>query len=167
MAVTTVLFYVLAAVILASSIKAARSTNLVHSAFFTILSFLGVAGIFLLLYADFLAMAQVLVYVGAISVLLVFGIMLTRRGNINESNLFNKYRFTAAAVGAALFLTISISAVSSKWAVIDPTPAESTVLQIANLLLSDFALPFEAAGVLLLAAMVGSIIIGKEVSKKK
>ena len=164
---SAILFYVLAAVILGAAILAARSTNLVHSAFLMILSFLGIAGIYLTLNADFLAVVQVLIYVGAISILLVFGVMLTRRGNIQESNLFNRYKIAAAGVACALFAVIAASAVVTHWKVSDAAPPQNTVEQIAGLLLNEYVVPFEAAGILLLVALIGSIIIGKGVKISK
>ncbi len=167
MVFSAILFYVLAAVIVISAIMSARSTNLVHSAFFMILSFLGIAGIYLTLSADFLAVVQVLIYVGAISVLMVFGVMLTRRGNIKESNLFNKYRVAATVVACALFVVMAGSAVMTQWKLSDVAPPETTVEQIAALLMGDYVIPFEAAGVMLLMALIGSIIIGKGVKSSK
>ena len=140
------------------------TTNLVHSALFMVSTFLGVAGIYLLLSADFLALVQLLVYVGAISVLLVFGVMLTRRGNINESNPFNKYKFIGGLIVFALFLIAERFILLTQWVRSDINPPQTTVAQIADLMLNDYVVPFEIAAILLLVAMVGAIIIGKGVN---
>lgn len=164
MGVSTIMFYLLAIIILGSAAMMVLSNNIVHSALFMVSSFLGVAGIYVMLYADFLALVQLLVYVGAISVLLVFGVMLTRRGNINESNLFNRYKYVGGLVVFALFVIVEYFALLTKWAPSDINPPQTTVAQIADLLLKDYVVPFEAAAILLLVAMIGAIIIGKGVN---
>jgi NADH-quinone oxidoreductase subunit J len=145
----------------------ARSTNLVHSAFFLVLTFLGVAGIYVLLNADYLAVVQVLIYIGAISILLVFGVMLTRRGDVNESNLFNRYKNQALVVTFGLFVIMAVSAVMTQWKVSTAEPPQSTIMLISNILLNEQVIPFEAAGILLLSALIGAIIIGKGVNNSK
>lgn len=167
MNISTIIFYVLALVILVSAAKAALSTNLVHSALFVVLTFLGVAGIYLLLYADFLAVVQVLVYVGAISVLLVFGVMLTRRGDISKSNLFNKYRLVAAITAGSLFVIVVWSVLATGWKQSAGIPQASTVEKIANIMFNEYVVPLEAVGILLLIAMIGAIVIGKGVNNSK
>lgn len=140
------------------------STNIVHSALFMISTFLGVAGIYLLLYADFLALVQLLVYVGAVSVLLVFGVMLTRRGNINESNPFSRYKIVGGVIAFAFFLIVERFVLLTNWAPSDINPPQTTVAQIADLMFKDYVVPFEVAAILLLVAMIGAIIIGKGVN---
>ena len=87
----TVLFYLFSAILLGFALKTVVSTNLVHSALLMIGAFFAIAGLYLLLQADFLAMVQILIYVGAIAVLVIFGVMLTRKGSMVESNLKNLY----------------------------------------------------------------------------
>lgn len=163
MDVTVILFYLFAFIILGSAAMMIYTTNLVHSALYMVLTFIGVSGIYLMLYADFLALVQLMVYVGAISVLLVFGIMLTRRGNINESNPFTRFKIIGGLVVFLLFLLIEKFVILTNWAPSDISPSPSTVPQLANLMLIDYVVPFEVAGILLLVAMVGAIIIGKGV----
>ncbi len=167
METSTILFYLFAAVILISAFKMVQSANLVHSALYMIASFIGVACVFLLLYADFLALVQILVYVGAISVLLVFGVMLTRRGDILESNPFNSLKLAGILVSAALFLMLGRLILLTDWKLTAPAATSGTINQITDLLLGDYALPFEAAGILLLVALIGAIIIGRGVENKK
>jgi NADH:ubiquinone oxidoreductase subunit 6 (subunit J) len=170
MDITSIVFYILAIIIIASAIMMVKSKNLVHSALFIILTFIGIAGIYILLNADFLAMVQIFIYVGAISVLMVFGVMLTRRGDISKSNLFNKYKYIALLVVGSLFALVLFAIImlnSSVFKISESAPPESTVAPIANLLLNEYVIPFEIAGLLLLIAMVGAIIIGKGVNKTK
>lgn len=158
---STILFYVLSFIILLSAIMMVFSKNLIHSALFMVVTFLGVAGIYLELAADFLAMAQILIYVGAISVLLIFGVMLTRRNNISESNLFNKYKYPAGIVTVALFLIVSHFLFWADWKSQVKGSVQGTTAQIADLLLNHFFVPFEISGILLLVALIGAIVIGK------
>lgn len=167
MQVSSIIFYILAVIIIAGALKMVISTNLVHSALFMVLTFIGVAGIFITLYADYLALVQVLVYIGAISVLLVFGVMMTKRGEIKESNLFNKYKIPAVIVSFAIFVTITYFILRTDLTHTSNDPQQGTISQIAQLLFNDYLIPFEVAGVLLLVALVGAIIIGKGVNNKK
>ena len=114
-----------------------------------------------MLSADFLAVVQVLIYVGAISVLLVFGVMLTRRADMASSNPSNNHKLGAFLTAIGLFGVLTWKVLSTEWAVTSAQPAESTVGQIADLLLGKYVVPFEAAAVLLLVAMAGAIILGK------
>lgn len=161
MTASALLFYGLSLIILSSAVMMVFSKNLIHSALFMIVTFLGVAGLYLTLAADFLAMAQIVIYVGAISVLLIFGVMLTRRSNIKESNLFTKYKYPAGIVAAALFLTIAHFEYWAEWKVQVKSVGEGTTARIADLLLNNYAISFEISGILLLVALIGAIVIGK------
>lgn len=167
MEISAILFYVFAIIIIGAAAMMVYSTNIVHSALYMVAAFLGVAGIYLLLYADFLALVQLMVYVGAISVLLVFGVMLTRRGNIRESNLFNRYVLSGGIVAFVLFLVMVKFIFMTSWAPSDLNPPETTVAQIADLLLKQYVVPFEVSAILLLVAMVGAIIIGRGVNNSR
>lgn len=167
MVVSSINFYVISAIVIGAALMMVLSRNLVHSALLMVLCFAGVSGIFLLLSADFIALVQLLVYVGAISVLLVFGVMLTRKGDVGKSNLFNRYRFIGGLVSITLFLVISRFLFFKKWTEIIPGQVQLTIEQIADLLLNDYVIPFEASGILLLIAMIGAIIIGKGAVNQK
>jgi len=162
-----VVFWILAAVILGTALAMVLSKNLVHSALFMVVTFIGVAGIYLTLSADFLAAMQILVYVGAISVLLVFGVMLTRRGDIAMSNLFTKNILGGVVVSLALFVILGRLILTSDWATSAFTVPESTVGPIADLMMNVYVIPFEVAALLLLAAMVGAIIVAKGVKHNR
>jgi NADH:ubiquinone oxidoreductase subunit 6 (subunit J) len=167
MEASTVFFYLFGILILFAAVKTVSSSNLVHSALYMVAAFVGVACIFLLLNADYIALVQILVYVGAISVLMVFGVMLTRRGDIKESNPFNTLKIAGGLVSIALFLVVARLLILTGWGASTPAPMLSTVDQITDLLLKDYAIPFEAAGILLLVAMIGAIIIGRGVDNRK
>lgn len=162
-----VVFGILAVIILGSALAMVLSKNLVHSALYMIVTFLGVAGIYLMLSADFLAAMQILIYVGAISVLLVFGVMLTRRGDIAASNLFNRYKVAAGLVSLGLFLILGRLILTSSWQLSSMSFPETTVGPIADLMMSVYVVPFEVAAILLLVAMVGAIIVAKGVKNPR
>jgi len=116
--------------------------------------------------ANYLALIQILVYVGAISVLFIFGVMLSKRNDVTKSNLFNKYKWIGTIVSIFLLGIMSCFLYRADWstsiakaAVIDRVMP--TVDKIIELLLTDYVVPFEAAGIMLLVAMVGAIIIAK------
>ncbi len=171
-----ILFYAFAAIIVLSALAMVMSRNLVHSALFMAAAFLGMAFIYLLLQADYVAVVQILVYIGAISVLFVFGIMLTKRARMEDTNRFNRYGFLAALIGVGLFALLARAIVVSH-AVAAQTSAPSagtasaasaasgSAVSISGLLLGDMALPLEASGLILLAALTGAIAIGKGTKK--
>lgn len=155
------LFYIFALIILIFAVLMVSSKNLVHSALFMIVVFIGVACVYVMLQADFLAVVQILVYVGAISILLVFGVMLTRRDDMSRSNPGNDHRKMAFFVSLVLFGVIVWKVLATKWPIIASEAVQPTVGPIADLLLGKYIVPFEAAAVLLLVAMAGAIILGK------
>lgn len=161
------LFYLLAFLTLGSALGVILKRNLVHSALFLVLTFTGVVGIYLTLNADFIAFVQLMVYVGAIAILFAFGVMLTRRGDINRSNLFNNQKWPALLVVVGIFGVLSWLLNATNWgSQVAVGPAE-TVGHLAELMLTDFVIPFEIAAVLLLVAMLGAIVIAKEVKDQK
>lgn len=145
------------------------SRNLVHSALFLILSLFGVAGLFVLLSAPFLAAIQVLVYIGAIAILFIFAVMLTR-SMTRIAEPFNHQQWVAAFVGAVLFAALLLGVVLPVWGpggVLpnQPLSADVATTREIGLALVDgngYVLPFEVASVLLTAAMVGAIVIARE-----
>ncbi|MGI6630138.1 MAG: NADH-quinone oxidoreductase subunit J [Bacillota bacterium] len=157
----TIVFGVLSVIIIGFALAMVLSKNLVHSAIFMAATFVGVAGIYLTLSAGFLAAVQILIYVGAISILMVFGVMLTRRGDISASNLFNKRIISGVVVSAALFIILGRLILTSEWFPSSFSVPESTVGPIADLMMNAYVIPFETAALILLAAMVGAIILAK------
>jgi len=159
------MFWVIAIITLGSALAMVMNKNIFHSALFMLVTFLGVAGIYVMLYADFMAAVQVLVYGGAIAIFIVFGIMLTVRGNMKQTNLFSKNAALAAIVALALIVINAIMVVTAKWPVSTALPPEETVGTVAELMLTKYVVPFEVAAILLLVALIGAVIIAKEVKK--
>lgn len=159
--ISALLFWLLAAITIAAALAVVLLKNIVHSALYLVLTFAGVAGLYILLQAEFLAAVQLLVYAGAVAILIVFAVMLTRRGDIKASNLFNINYLAAGVVSLALFMVIIFGAARMTWtAAPAPAPANN-VAAIANAFLGRFAIPFEVAAVLLLVAMVGAILLAR------
>lgn len=161
MLVADLVFWILAVVILISGLAVVVAKNLVHAALFMVLTFFGISGIYALLEADFLAVVQILIYVGAIAVLIIFGVMLTQREDMGETNVSSPHRVVAVGI-IGLFLVIIVTAINGTSWRIDPSPAlPSTVGPIADLMLTTFVIPFEGAAILLTVAILGAIIISK------
>lgn len=158
----TALFYLLAAITLVAALGVALGRNLVHSALSLTVSFLGVAGLYLLLYADFLAAVQILVYAGTVAVLIALGIMLTRRASMDDSNpdRSGRSRFLAALLALGFAGLVGCAAASAVWPQ-TAAPAWDTVSGLAELMLGKYALAFETVAVLLLVAMLGAIVLAK------
>jgi NADH-quinone oxidoreductase subunit J len=151
-------FWVLAIVTLTSAGGIVVSRNLMHAVLFLILTFTGVAGFFVLLSADFLAMAQVIIYVGAISVLVLFAVLLTpRAGRDNgETQMLLPGGLLAVAVAAVLIFVIS----DTNWNTVTESP-DLAVRELGSALLGTWVLPFELASVLLTAALIGAIMLAR------
>lgn len=171
-----VVFWVIAVSSIIAALGVVLLRDLFRAALFLIVSFLGVAGMFVLLRAEFLAVVQVLVYVGAISVLIIFAILMTR--DVEEGSPTNRFRLPMA-IFAALFAAVAIFvAVTTNWNTIDGAIASgaitgaaaqrigevysNTIPWIGRLLLRDFVLAFEVASVVLLAALIGALALIRE-----
>ena len=165
--ISNFMFYIIAALIIFAAIKMLFSTNLIHSILFMVVAFIGIAIVYILLQADYLAIVQILVYVGAISILFIFGVMLTARDSMDRSNQFNRFKiFGTLTALAFLGLIIRIIMITT-FTISGSTSSTQTISKISGLMLSDYAIAFEVSGVLLLVAMIGAIIIGKGVKNPK
>ncbi len=159
---TTAFFFLFAGVVLAASLLVVLGRNLVHSAIALIFTFFGVAALYVLLDAEFLAAVQVLLYIGGITILLLFAIMLTSRLSPRGLEIFNEQ------VGLAALVTLGILAVLlyAAWEGIrpagpPPAPLDSTTA-LGTMFLTTHVLPFEVASILLLVAMVGAILLARK-----
>lgn len=161
---TSALFYFLAAVMLVSAGGIVACRNLIHSALSMTVCFIAAAGLYTLLDADFLAAVQIMVYAGTVAILIVLGIMITRRVSMEFTNLPQR-RFIVRASLLAGVLAALLCAVVLYFAPQIDAPgyaaSGSTAAAIAELMLSRCMLAFETAAVLLLAAMIGAIVLAK------
>ncbi len=154
-----IVFYVFAVLVIGSALLVVHGRNLVYSAFSLLATFFGVAVIYVLLGADFLAGAQVLIYVGGILILLLFGVMLTHR--IYDLNLKTEtYQLLpGAAVAVAVFVTLVGIIFRTPWRNLGIIVEGPTTETIGRLFLTRYILPFEAASVLLLVALIGAAML--------
>ena len=158
-------FWVLSAITVAGCLLVMVARNLLHALVFLVLAFLGMAGLFVTLSADFIAVAQILIYAGSIAVLMVFAIMLTPLAVRDNAN--SLYVLPALAAGLGMATIIGFVAVSTPWAELqgdalkhnDPV---TTVAAIGDLLLGRYVLPFEVASILLFFALLGAIVLVRE-----
>ena len=162
--VQLVSFGILAVMMIAAALGVVLFSNIVYSAFLLGGVFISISGIYILLNADFVAAAQILIYVGAVNVLILFAIMLVnkredfaplRRGWIRKG--------ATAVVCVGLFALLGTMVLVTPWSISTASPAviENTIVEIGKHFFSDFLLPFELASVLLLMAMVGAIILAR------
>ena len=167
----TYFFVFLAVLAVASALAMVISKNTVNSALFLVLNMISLAGLFLLLKAQFLAIIQVLVYAGAIMVLFLFVIMLL---NVDEEkSLFSKFRlkyFVAFLLGVGVFsqLLYSIGSWSETLPQVSPEMAEvGTVEAVGEVLFTEYLLPFEMTAILLTAAVVGALVVAQHKVRTK
>lgn len=153
-----VVFWIFATLTVASAAVVVLSRTLIYSAFALLVTFFGVAGLYVLLGADFLAATQLLVYVGGILVLLLFGVMLTHK--IYDLDLRSETTQLASGliVAAGLVVILTALALKTEWPSVARAPA-ATTSAIGRLFLGQYLLPFEAASVLLLVALLGAAMI--------
>ena len=183
-----VIYWFLAVAAIAAALGVVLTRDLFRAALLLIVVFVAVAGFFVMLSAEFLAVVQVLIYAGAISILVIFAVMLTR--DVQRGNLPNRLQIPAALFAALLLATLTVVATDTNWNLIPEgeqervdlvqTRAVSTVTTetletsgfttepeqeaagragLADLLIGDFVLPFEAVSVLLLAAVIGALAL--------
>jgi NADH-quinone oxidoreductase subunit J len=164
-------FWILSAITVIGAILAITMRNLVHCVLSLILFFLGIAGHYLLLRADFLFAVQVLIYIGAVAVLILFAIMLTRHVTGTEGPrevLGGKWW---AGMGTAVIIAGLLWAIIRKDPLAQMLPAgvaSTSVAEIGRALVADWLVPFEAMAVLLTAALIGAVVIAlEEVIRKR
>jgi NADH-quinone oxidoreductase subunit J len=155
-----VIFYFVAAVTVAGALGVVLAKNVVHSALFLILALLSVAGIFILLAAEFLAIVQVLIYGGAVTILILFAMMLTRVRDLPAA-LDGPQKPFAALAALTFGITSIFAIVSTDW------PGDTNKIhvvslnQIGNALFTTWAAPFEIASLVLTVALLGAIVIAR------
>jgi NADH-quinone oxidoreductase subunit J len=157
----TASFVVLAAVTITGAVAAMTLRNLVHCALALAVCFVGLAGLYLNLSAQFVGLVQILVYVGAVVILIVFAILLTRQDELPATT--KRTRLAGLGVSAAVFAVLA-------WAVtadggiqgVGTNRPEAAMTQIGSALMERFVLPLEVVGLLLTAALIGAVVIAME-----
>ena len=188
MQVADVVFWLLTVAVIGSALGVVLVKDLFHAAMLLVVVFIGVAGFFVMLSAEFLGVVQVLIYAGAVSILVIFAVMLTR--DVQRGNLPNRIQMPAMVLSIMLLATLVWTATQTEWNLIDESQQDRVDLVqtssvsvitdetltasgftskgerealgkagLADLLLGDFVLPFEAVSVLLLAAVIGALAL--------
>jgi NADH-quinone oxidoreductase subunit J len=161
------LFAVLAALTVAGGLAAVLLRNVVHCALALTGAFIGLALLFLRLDAQFAGFAQILVYVGAVAILIVFAILLTRSSETPAEGVFSKTWLAGLAIAAAVFAVLAWAVLQSQAAL--PNAAaepQVSVVQIGNALMGRYVLSLEIVAVLLTAAMIGAVIVAMHEKKE-
>ena len=158
----TIAFWILAVVTILGALGVVLLRNVFRAALSLVLCFLAVAGLYITLSADFLAAVQVLVYVGAIAILIILAIMLTR--DVQRGSPGNRLQIPAFIVSALFLGTAAFIIVNTSWPVTSVAPQEPTTSALAGKLFGEggFILPLEIAPILLLAAILGAIVLVRE-----
>jgi len=162
MTVQLAIFYVLAAFTVWAAGVVVLGRNIVRSAVALIFTFCGMAALYVLLEAPFLAAVQVLIYVGGITILLLFAIMLTGRIAARHARVVNDQVVLSAVAAMGLLAGLIYAALRGIPLLVGPPRLPETAPFLGRALLTTYALPFEAVSILLLAAMVGAIILARK-----
>ena len=155
-------FYAVAAGTLAGAWVAVSARNLFRAALGLALALFGVAALYLFLEAEFLAVTQLLVYVGAILALLVFGVMLTARIADPSLPRWNKQAAGAFGLAAVVGAGLAWGMLQAPWAVPEVLPEPVSLQTLGRMIVSDYVLPFELLSLLLLGALVGALVIARK-----
>jgi NADH:ubiquinone oxidoreductase subunit 6 (subunit J) len=156
-------FYSLAALTLIPALMVVRSRSIVHAGFWLLPCFVGVAGFYAALEAHFFFVVQLLIYAGAILVLILFALMLTRDAMNPHVSQSNRHALAAGLICSALGLAAAAMLARQSWPVTDAQPADPTAQTraLGGALIGLYAVPFEVASLLLLAALIGAIVLAK------
>jgi len=155
-------FWIMAVVVVVAALGVVFLRNVFRAALSLILCFITVAGLYITLSADFLAAVQILVYVGAISVLIILAIMMTR--DVQKGSPTNRMKLPVFIVAVVLLGIMIYTVTATSWQIAAEAPLSPTTVPLATKLFSEngFILPVEIAAMLLLAAIVGAIVIARE-----
>lgn len=159
----SLVFWVLAVVTVGSAMITAFARTLMYAGFALLFTFLGVVGLYLYLNADFLGVAQLVIYVGGILVLLLFGVMFTHGGGLRKQPGRRAMQIPSAAIGTMIVFIVLVHVVLyTPWPTYTAARApQPTTRIIGELLLTKYLLPFEVASMLLLVALVGAMVIAR------
>ncbi len=159
MAFTDIFFFVVATITVGSAAVVVFSRSLIYSAFSLLFTFFGVAMIYVMLGADFLAATQVLIYVGGILILLLFGVMLTHR--LYSLNLKTEtfQIIPGTVISLAVFVSLAMVATRTQWNSVPGKEAMPTTEAVGNYFMNEYLLPFEIASILLLVALIGAAML--------
>lgn len=158
----TILFYIFALLTITSAVFLVSTRNIMYSAMALFVTLLSIAALYLLLRADFIAITQIMVYVGGILILLLFGIMLTHRITSIDIKTNNLNIIPAVIFTVGITAIIIVIMLTTKWRITIPVQNETTISEIGRQLLSSYLLPFEIASIVLLIALIGSAMYARK-----
>ncbi len=158
MTVAEGVFYLIAAVSVIGAIGTVTMPNVVHAALFLILSLLGVAGFYILLSSEFLALVQVLIYAGAVATIILFGLMLTRGREMPAVSAGAQWPLALVSAGA-LAVVLLVAVLDTSWPRDVGNVTLISINTLGGALFHDWLLPFEVASVVLLVALIGAVVI--------
>ena len=161
------LFAVISSIVIASALWVVVSKNLIHAAVSLLVTLFGIAGLYIFLYADFIAATQIMVYVGGILVLIIFGVMLTNK--IDDATIKSPtHNRIPGIISCLVVLYIQFMVIlNTDWYRGEEIVRESTIKDIGNLLLTKYLLPFEVVSILLLAALIGAAMLSRKKVEEK
>lgn len=162
-------FIVIAGVTVIAALGVVIFRNIIHSAFCLILSFLGIAAIYFQLHSGFLGVVQILVYAGAVAVLIIFAIMLLMNHDADRTNQTtpnSKQLFAAGGITAMILAALTAAIGFTSWPAGQLQSIDNSLNLLAELMLTDYVIAFETAAILLLAAVIGAILIARGVDDK-
>ena len=155
------LFILIAALVIASAFWVVFSPNLIHSAVSLLFTLFGIAGLYIYLYADFIAATQVVIYVGGILVLIIFGVMLTNKIETPSIAASSKNQFIGGMGAFVIFVIQAGIIFNTQWNIGNVQSRDETVATIGKLILNEYLLPFEIVSILLLAALMGAALLSR------
>lgn len=167
MDIFSIVFYFFAIIIVISAAIVVLSKNIMYSAFSLLFTFFGVAGIYVLLNADFIAVTQIMIYIGGILILIIFGVMLTSKitGVDIKSGTTGKIQIAfAGVISLIVAITLIFVFANTNWFTAELQPHQTTIENIGTELLTNYLLAFEVASVLLLIAIIGAAFIARRKS---
>ena len=155
-------FWFIAIFTVISALTVVVNNQLLYSAIALLFTLFGVAGMYIFLWADFIAGVQLLVYIGGINVLIIFGIMLTNRISSVRLSQTNVQQGIGGVISLWTFIMLTVVITKTQWYQSPGIEPSSTVYELGTLLMTKYLLPFEAASILLLGALVGAAILSRQ-----
>ncbi len=157
-------FFILSVMAIGGAVFMINFTRVIHMALALAFTFLSIAGIYLQLHAEFLAVIQILIYAGAISILMLFGIMLTKNHEEVKSSIAPWHAVLSFA-GVAAFLGVLMWIIYRTPVISEPSDGKWTILQLGERVFTEYVIPFELVSILLLVALVGAVVLAKKEGK--
>jgi len=154
-------FYILAVLILGSALMVVTLRNIFHCALFLVLCLFSIAGIYILLEAEFIAAVQVLIYVGAVTILMIFAVMLTHQLTGKTIRQVNDQPVPAFLIVLSLLILTLLALSKTAWEVTSSSGVSPSATELGRALMTIYVLPFEIVSVVLLVALIGAIVISR------